>query len=155
MYTSIWTPIVRSTIRKALEFGWSGNRIYGALPDWGLPSYHRETFLKVVRYEREFLRVGQATINADRLKRFPTNIMVEEEFPYTSNYRLHGRMTLYDPDTDEEFEQDISMYTDGNLGPAGWEEDFISRYQSDYEEQDLEVVSVGFTKVVHFPGRPY
>lgn len=155
MPTSVWNPLVRSAIRRSLEFGWSGRAIYRALPGWGLPSYHRETFNRVVRLEREFIRVGKATVEAPGDVPFPHNLMVEEEIPVPKTYRLHGKARLYDFDRDEEYEIDIQMYSDANLGKEGWEKQFIDRYQPRYGEEDIEVLSVHFEKVVHMPGWRY
>lgn len=153
--TSIWNPLVRSFIRSSIEVGWSGRRIYGALPGLGLPSYHRDTFLKVVRLEKEFIRVGKATIAAPGNIPFPHNLMVEEEFPMTTRYRLHGQATLYDLDLEEAYTIDIQMYSDSNLGKDGWESQFISRYTPAYGEEGIEVQDVTFNKIVHMPGGTY
>lgn len=153
--TSIWNPLVRSFIRQSIEFGWSGRRIYGALPDLGLPKFHRETFLKVVRLEKEFIKVGRATIEAPGNIPFPHDLMVDEFFPMTTRYRLHGKATLYDIDLDEVYDIDIQMYTDANLGKDGWKKQFIDRYQPGYGFEDLEVLDVHFEKIVHMPGFPY
>lgn len=149
MFTSLWTPIVRTAIRSSLAAGWSGNRIYNTLHDWGLPKYHRETFLKVVRYEREFLRVGKATVESSGDVRFPHDLMVEEEFDYDSKYRLHGKATYYDEDLDEEFETDVQLYADSNLGKDGWEEQFVRKWSPTYEEEGIHIVSVRWEKIVH------
>lgn len=155
MATSLWTPIVRSIVRRSIGAGWSGRRIYSALPDWGLPLYHREDFFKVVRYEREFLRVGKPTVEAPGDVRFPRNIMIEEEFPADFRYRLHGKMTYYDGVTDQEIETDIQMYDDENRGKDGWEKEFFERYQDPYKDQEIEILHVHFEKVVHQPGYRY
>lgn len=155
MASSLWTPIVRTIIRDSLGFGWSANRIFSALPGWGLPSYHRADFLSVVRYEREFLRVGKPTVDAPGNIPFPQNIMVEEEFDADFRYRIHGRMTYYDADLDDEVETDIQMYSDDNLGKDGWENDFIDRYERGYEEEEKQLLYVSFQKVTHQAGYRY
>lgn len=155
MASSLWTPIVRSIIRRSIGAGWSGRRIYSALPDWGLPSYHRTDFFNIVRYEREFLRVGKPTVDAPSDVRFPRNIMVEEEFDADFRYRIHGKMTYYDAVTDQEIQTDIQMYSDDNLGKDGWQDDFIGRYSKRYEDEEIEIISVSFDKIVHQPGYRY
>jgi len=155
MASSLWTPIVRSIIRRSIGAGWSGRRIYSALPDWGLPSYHRADFFNIMRYEREFLRVGKPTVDAPSDVRFPRNIMVEEEFEADFRYRIHGKMTYYDAVTDQEIETAIQMYSDDNLGKDGWQDDFISRYSKRYEEEEIDIISVSFDKISHQPGYRY
>ena len=155
MASSLWTPIIRAIVRKSIDFGWSGRRIYSALPDWGLPSYHREDFFKIVRYEREFLRVGKPTLAAPGDTPFPRNIMAEEEFDADFRYRLHGRMTYYDTAKGYEREKDIQMYTDDNLGKDGWEEDFIDKYIDEPSVEGLQILSVTFNKITHQPGYNY
>jgi len=153
--SSLWTPIVRSIIRSSLSAGWSGNRIYSALPDWGLPSYHRKDFLKVARDEREFLKLGPATLEAAGDVSFPRNIMAEEKFDADFRYRIHGKMTYYDAVRDEEIETEIQMYDDENRGKDGWQNEFVDRYEQRYEEEDIQILSVSFEKVVHQPRYRY
>ena len=155
MVSSLWTPVVRSIIRRSVGAGWSGRRIYSALPDWGLPLYHREDFFDVVRYEKEFLRVGPDTIKAPGDVRFPRNLMVEEKFDADFRYRLHGRMTYYDAETDSDIDTEIQMYTDDNLGKDGWLDDFVDRYTTRYAEEDIEILSVRFDKITHQAGYRY
>jgi len=155
MSTSVYHPLVRGFIRKSLSLGWSGNAIYGALPSIGLPLYHRETYLKVVRGEREYLRVGDATESFSGDIPFDRNFMVEEEFPYPSRYRISGKAQLYDEDNDFTFETNIQMYTDNNLGKDAWESDFMVRYQDRYEYEGYSVVGVNFDRVSHQPDFSY
>lgn len=155
MASSLWTPVVRSIIRRSIGAGWSGRRIYSALPDWGLPIYHRADFLKIVRHETEFLRIGKPTVEAPGHVSFPRNIMAEEEFPADFRYRIHGKMTYYDSELDEVIETQIQMYDDENRGKDGWEEEFFNRYTNRYELEGLEPISVHFEKVVHQPGYRY
>jgi len=81
--------------------------------------------------------------------------MLEEEFDADFRYRLHGKMTYYDAVTDQDIITNIQMYTDDNLGAQGWEDDFIDRYTKRYEEEEIEVQSISFEKVVHQPGYRY
>jgi len=81
--------------------------------------------------------------------------MVEEEFDADFRYRIHGRMTYYDADLDDEVETDIQMYSDDNLGKDGWENDFIDRYERGYEEEEKQLLYVSFQKVTHQAGYRY
>lgn len=155
MATSVFHPLVRGFIRNSLSMGWSGNAIYKALPSIGLPSYHRETFLKVARGEREYLRVGKMTEEFSGDMPFAKDIMVEEEFPYPSRYRLSGKAQLYDEENDYTFETNIQMYTDDNLGKDAWESEFMSRYEDRYEYEGYSVVGINFDRVSHQPDFSY
>ena len=155
MSTSVYHPLVRSFIRQSFSFGWSANAIYKALPSIGLPSFHRATFLKVARGEREFLRVGKATQEFSGSVPFDRGLMIEEEFPYPSKYKISGKTRLYDEDNDFTFETSIQMYADDNLGKDGWESEFMSRYEDRYEYEGYSVVGVDFDRISHQPGFRY
>jgi len=155
MATSIWTPIVRSLIRNSLAAGWSGNRIYNSLHDWGLPKYHRETFLKVVGYEREFLRVTAPTLKYPRHLKFDQNLMVEEYFPGEFKYRLFGTAQIRDRTTGEIFTKDTSMYSDYWASEDMWEEDFKTGYHDKYQNRNYQILAVTYSKISHHEGYAY
>ncbi len=155
MPTSVYHPLVKSFIRDSLGFGWSGRQIYGALPGLGLPSYHRETFFKVVKAEREFLRVGKATTKYAGDIRFSKALMVEEDFLSASRYRVSGTMELYDSAEDELYDTPFQFYTDENMGKDGWEQEFRKRYQPRYGEEDIDFLGLRIDRVSHQPGFKY
>jgi len=155
MATSVYHPLVRGFVQRSLGAGWSGRSIYGALPGLGLPLFHRETFFKIVREEREFLRVGKPTKEFAGDVEFARDLMVEEDFPYPSRYRIRGTVELYDAAEDELYDMPIQFYTDSNLGKDEWEKEFMRRYQPRYGEEDIEVMGVGFDRVSHQPGFRY
>jgi len=81
--------------------------------------------------------------------------MAEEEFDADFRYRLHGKMTYYDAVREEDITIDIQMYDDENRGKDAWQDEFINRYSKRYEEEEIEILSVSFEKVVHQPGYKY
>lgn len=155
MSTSVYHPLVRSFIRSSLGFGWSGRQIYSALPSLGLPKFHRETFFKVVKGEREFLRVGKATTEFAGNIAFTKSLMVEEDFLSASRYRVSGVMELYDATEDVLFDTPFQFYSDENLGKDGWEDLFKQRYQPRYGEEDIELLGLSIDRVSHQPGFRY
>lgn len=155
MATGVYHPAVRGFIRDSLATGWSGRQIYGALPSLGLPSYHRETFFKVVKGEREYLKVGKATKEFAGDIPFDRSLMVEEDFLYPSKYRISGKVNLYDEETDEVFDMNIQFYDDENRGKNAWDSEFMDRYEDRYEYEGYSVVSIDIDRVSHQPGFRY
>lgn len=155
MITGVWSPIVRSVIRRSLRFGWSGNRIYNALPDIGLPKYHRSTFLAVVRAERDFLNVQEPTLKHPRHLKFPQELMVEESFPAEFRYKIFGRAQYRDMTTGELFRDDVSMYVDYDASPDMWEQEFLTRFTHDPSDPSARLLAFTTLRVSHNEGWAY
>lgn len=155
MIATLFSPVVRSLIRKHLVKGWSGRKIYSGLHGWGLPKFHRDDFFKVVKYEKDYVKFGIPTHEAARDIPFPKNIMCSEPFQHDSGYYLHGRMIQYSPETQQFIESPISMYDDKNRGLEAWEDRFMKQWTEPYDDEELILQSVTIDKVQHDPGYRY
>jgi len=85
----------------------------------------------------------------------PRAWMVDTPLDQPARYRVFGKATFYDEETDTYLQQTVSFYTDDLDTTGGYGSSFTDYFTGRYAEEDLEIAEFVQTGIEHNSGWSY
>lgn len=82
-------------------------------------------------------------------------LMVETDLAAPRKYRVYGKQTYYDEETDDYYEETRSFYTDDLEKKDDWSSDYIDEFTEVPSQENIDIMGFSITAVEHNKGYGY
>jgi hypothetical protein len=151
---AINVAIGKAIIERLAPTGMGANQIIRFAREQG-GGYTKTKMLEDIRVAGERFKNEHWVRELQGNQVVPQGLMVETDLTQDRNYRVYGRMSFYDEETDDYYEETRSFYTNDLADLDSWTEDYNETFSEQYAAQGIDITGFTITAVEHNKGYSY